>query len=74
VDRAGKRRVLDFLAPLFPGVGFVVKLFYKIIFAWWLDPWLQGKANRALWDDVQATRPPFGFDASRIPSRVRQTF
>jgi hypothetical protein len=54
VDRAGDRRVSDFLAPLFLGVGFVAKLFYKIIFAWWLDPWVQGKANRALWDDVQA--------------------
>ena len=54
MDRAGKRRVLDFLAPLFLGVGFVANVFYKITFAWWLDPWLQGKANRALWDDVQA--------------------
>ena len=54
MDRAGKRSILDFLAPLFLGIGFVVKLFYKITFSWWLDPWLQGKANRALWDDVQA--------------------
>ena len=54
MDRAGKGRVLDFLAPLFLGIGFVVKLFHKITFAWWLDPWLQRKANRALWDDIQA--------------------
>jgi len=24
------------------------------LFAWWLDPWLQRRANQSLWDDVQA--------------------
>jgi hypothetical protein len=54
VDRIAKRRVLRFLTPLFLGLGFLVKLVYNIAFAWWLDPWLQRKANRALWNDVQA--------------------
>ncbi|MBZ5598739.1 MAG: hypothetical protein LAN83_10485 [Acidobacteriia bacterium] len=46
--------MLKFLTPLFLGLGFIVKLVYNIAFAWWLDPWLQRKANRALWDNVQA--------------------
>jgi hypothetical protein len=54
VDRPSKRRVLEFLGPIFLGIGFVVKLFYRIAFGWWLDPWMQSKENRALWDDVQA--------------------
>jgi len=53
VDRARKRRILEFLAPLLLGIGFIVKLVYTIAFAWWLDPWLQRKANRVFWDDIQ---------------------
>lgn len=54
MDQAPKRSVLEFLRPIFLGIGFIVKLFYNIAFAWWLDPWMQRKENRALWDDVQA--------------------
>jgi hypothetical protein len=54
VDRGRKLRILKFLTPLILGVGFIVKLVYNIAFAWWLDPRLQRKENRALWDDVQA--------------------
>lgn len=44
--------MLDLLTPFFLGVGFVVKVIYNIGFAWWLDPWLRRKENRALLDDV----------------------
>jgi hypothetical protein len=54
MDRGSKRRVLEFLGPTFLGIGFIVKLFYNIAFGWWLDPRMQRKKNRALWDDVQA--------------------
>ena len=54
MDRATKRRIVELLTPVLLGVGFIVKMVYKIAFAWWLDPWLQRKENHALWDDVQA--------------------
>jgi len=40
--------------PLFAAAGFFSKVAYNSFLAWWLDPWLQRKANRALWEDVQA--------------------
>ena len=54
MQRATKLRILDFFAPFFLGVGFIVKMVYNIAFAWWLDPWLQRRANDALFRDVQA--------------------
>jgi hypothetical protein len=45
---------LDFVAPIFLGVGFIIKMVYNITFAWWLDPWLRRKDNRALLDDITA--------------------
>jgi hypothetical protein len=33
---------------------FFGKCFYKAFFSWWYDPWQQGKANEALWHEVQA--------------------
>lgn len=38
-------------------VGFVVKTIYRATFGWWLDPWLQRKANQSLIDDVRANLP-----------------
>ena len=54
MKRATKLRILEFVAPVFLGVGFIVKMVYNVAFAWWLDPWLQRKANRALADDIRA--------------------
>lgn len=54
MQRTTKHRLLEFVAPFFLGIGFIIKVVYNIAFAWWLDPWLQRKANRALRDDVQA--------------------
>jgi hypothetical protein len=54
MQRASKAPILEVLAPLFHGIGSVVKIVYHITVGWWLDPWLQYSANRALWDDVQA--------------------
>jgi hypothetical protein len=54
VERATKRRILELLTPFVQGIGSVLKLVYDVVFAWWLDPWLQRKENRALWDAVQA--------------------
>jgi hypothetical protein len=53
MQRAIKSRVVEFvLRPLFIGIGFIVKMVYSVTFAWWLDPWMQRKANRALLDDI----------------------
>lgn len=52
MQQATKRRLVEFVAPLFLGIGFIIKVVYYILFAWWLDPWLRRKANRALLDDI----------------------
>ena len=49
-----KHRILDALSLVLVGFGFIVKVLYGAAFSWWLDPWLQRKANRALLDDVQS--------------------
>ena len=54
MQRATKLRILEFVAPVFLGVGFIIKMVYNLAFAWWLDPWLRRKANRALLDDITA--------------------
>ena len=54
VQRATKLGIVEFAAPIFLGIGFIVKMLNKVAFAWWLDPWLQRNENRALWNDVQA--------------------
>lgn len=56
VRRGTKIRLLDFfLVPFFRGIGFFVKVLYKIVFAWWLDPRMQRAANRELLDAVHAS-------------------
>jgi len=52
VQRATKARILEFTRALFVGTGFTVKVVYNVAFAWWLDPWMQRKANRALLDEI----------------------
>lgn len=52
MQQTTKRRLLEFVAPFFLGIGFIIKTVYYILFAWWLDPWLRRKANRALLDDI----------------------
>lgn len=54
MQQATKIRVLGFVAPFFRGVALIATTAYNTFFAWWLDPWLQRKANRALLDDVYA--------------------
>jgi len=45
---------LEFVAPFFRSATFVFKTVYNVAFAWWLDPWLQGRANGALLDEIHA--------------------
>jgi hypothetical protein len=52
VQKATKLRILDFFRPLILGIGFAFKAGYFIFFAWWLNPWLERKANRELVDDI----------------------
>jgi len=47
-------RVMELAWPLFAVIGFILKVAYKILLGWWLDPRLQRKANRALLDDIEA--------------------
>lgn len=54
MQRATKLRLLDFVAPVFLGIGFIVKMVYNLAFAWWLDPLLRRKANRSLLDETTA--------------------
>jgi hypothetical protein len=53
VRRDTKLRLLDKLVvPFLAGTGFVVKATYTLTFAWWLDPWVQRRQNRALLQDL----------------------
>jgi hypothetical protein len=54
VQRATKLRLLDFLVPFLSAIGLVSKTVYGVTLGWWLDPWLQRRANLALLDDVRA--------------------
>lgn len=48
-----KLRILEFFGPLILGIGFAFKVVYYIFFAWWLNPWLDHKANRELVEDTE---------------------
>lgn len=49
-----KHRILDALSPVLVGFNFIAKVLYGAVFSWWLERYLQRKANRALLDDVQS--------------------
>lgn len=53
MKRQTQIQIMEVLWPLFAAISFVGKAIYGGAFAWWLDPWLQGRANQALWDDIQ---------------------
>lgn len=55
--KATKRRVLEFIAPILVGLGFLLKVIFYVLFGW-LVPWLSHKANRHLVDEVKRN---FGF-------------
>ncbi len=67
MQQATKRRLLELVSPLVRGIGFVVETVYKLAFGWWVDPWVQRKANRALLDDVEAN---FYFLTSQPEARI----
>jgi hypothetical protein len=66
VQKAIKLWVLKLLAPLFLGLGFVIKLLYTLFFAWWLDPLLKRKANRDLVNDIKMNLLSVVSEASSI--------
>jgi hypothetical protein len=45
---------MDVAWPLFAGLRFILKVIHKVLFVWWLDPWLQRRASRELLDDIHA--------------------
>ena len=52
MQKATKLRILEFFGPLIRGIGFAFNVVYYAFFAWWLNPWLDRKANRELVDDI----------------------
>jgi hypothetical protein len=60
---------MEVLWPLFMALGFVAKTVHKLLLSWWLDPWLQTKANAALWDDVQANLYWLSAEGQRVSER-----
>jgi len=52
-----RRLLIELIRPPVLLLGFVVKTVYRGMFGWWLDPWLQRKANQSLIDDVRANLP-----------------
>jgi len=53
VQRANNSPVIELLRPLVWVIGFVFKVVYYVLFAWWLTPWLRYKANRKLVEDAE---------------------
>jgi len=52
-----RQLLVELIRPPVLIVGFVVKTIYRTVFGWWLDPWLQRKANQSLTEDVRANLP-----------------
>jgi len=67
VERSTKLRILKLFAPIVLGVGFFAKVVYSVGFSWWLNPWLQRKANREFLDDIKAN---FYFLVAESPPSV----
>lgn len=57
MKKATKLRVLQLLTPFFLGLGFIIKIVYMVVFAWWLDPLLRRQANRDLVNDIKTNLP-----------------
>jgi prepilin-type processing-associated H-X9-DG protein len=45
--------LIDLVRPIVQLLAFVLKTIYRVLFRWWLDPWLQRKQNQSLLDDIQ---------------------
>jgi hypothetical protein len=57
MQKRNRQLLVELIRPPILLAGFVVKTIYRTIFGWWLDPWLQRKANQSLLEDVHATLP-----------------
>ena len=64
---------MELVWPLFMVLGFLGKAVHGLLLSWWLDPWLQTKANAALWDDVQANLYWLSTQGQRVKERNVRT-
>jgi hypothetical protein len=55
--RARDRVMAALLRPPILALGFLVKLAYRLVFGWWLDPLLQRRWNKALLEDIKSNLP-----------------
>ena len=49
-----EKLVVAIVRPILLAVGFVVKLIYAVLFAWWVHPRVQRKGNAKLIGEIQA--------------------
>ena len=70
--KQNRQLLIELIRPPVLLVGFVVKTIYRTMLGWWLDPWLQRKANQSLVEDVRANLP-FLFPKGSVvqPPRIR---
>jgi hypothetical protein len=70
--KQNRQLLIELIRPPVLVVGFVVKTIYRTMLGWWLDPWLQRKANQSLVEDVRANLP-FLFPKGSVvqPPRIR---
>lgn len=54
MQRQREKLVVAIVRPILLAVGFVVKLIYAVLFAWWVHPWVQRKGNAKLIGEIQA--------------------
>jgi hypothetical protein len=53
VQKRPRQLIAEIFWPFFQALAFIFGATHKIFLSWWLDPWIQRRANQALWDDVQ---------------------
>jgi len=57
MQKNNRRLLVELIRPPILLVGFLVNMIYRTFFGWWLDPWLQRKANQSLSEDLRANLP-----------------
>lgn len=57
MTKRNRELLIEYIRPPVLLVGFLIKTIYRVMFGWWLNPWLQRKANRSLIEDVRMYLP-----------------
>jgi len=70
MQKNNRRLLVELIRPPLLLVGFLVNMIYRTFFRWWVDQWLQRKANKSIIEDVRANLP-FLFSKGSIVEHPR---